>query len=1309
MLGANKPKRFLFNTQFKWPYSPVDYSLAMALRHRGHDVAMVACGGLPAYCERETKYQNRPSCESCLTDIIRDFQKYNLPFYAITNSITADDIARAKNTSEGNSVSALLNLEVINVPVGKLAWLNLFQYFKGYPFEISGEKEKVFRHCINSAILFVTASVQLLDRYNPDMIVTANGKFLQWSPFIYLARQRNIAFTTWEDLNITHNGTIFATNEIAHEQRIDSIWDEESKKTLSTIDKKTLLMHFKLWEEGKTSPFPYYDETAEKNIDNIRSSLGLRKDIPVVTLFPNVSWDSTSVGFDDVFQSMYDWAFQVVEYAKRRPAIEFVIRAHPAEKRMPDAFKSTTPICEAIRHKCLSIPANVKLIDGQSTISSYSLADISNLVMVYTSTLGIELALKGKRPWVAARPYYSGKGFTLDLKSPQHMYDLLDSNLFENNLTPKQIALAERFAHIVRFRRVFPFPYIDGFSGTFTPSGRDAFAPGTNPIIDNVCNYLLTGEPFLDIGWRTICADDNLTNIKEVAQTNRFGYWLIKFRGLTIYCHDILSFYMAAKDIFLNRIYDFTSSKQKPRIVDGGGHIGLFALFARQKYPDAQITVFEPDEESLQLLKYNLDANGASDVTVVKAGLYSHEGKLPFGSDHSDGSSLFLEKKNTRINVVCLSHYIDAEIDFLKLNVEGAELDVLTEIESKLPLVKEMVMEYHGFPEIGQNLHTLLTILSHAGFRYLIHDFDGETNPATKPPFQLEFNTRYFLLIYAKRLYPSGQTVNNKRLQPISRVFGIDRGSPIDRYYIEKFLEENRSCIRGCILEIGDNFYTQKYGSDVLKSDVLNAVPSSNATIVGDFVTGENIPELAFDCIIMTQTIQVIYDVKAALENAIKALKPGGTLLLTASGISQISRYDMDRWGEYWRFTDKSLKMLLSECVPEDAVYVESFGNVAVAQAFLDGLATHEIPREILDYRDIDYQVLLTARVKIPGEILLKEPMLPKMQESQATLLAPLVLLYHRIANDPIDAQSLTVLPEYFEEHLKELAKNYRTIPLHQLLEELHHDTSNAATIALTFDDGYIDNLINAVPLLEKYGLHATIFVTSGMVGSDEEFWWDQLERIFLTGEPLPESLRITTSEGIKEWDLTNAGYRLKALDELGNILRGKPYKKINQFINNLFDQTGIRKGARYTHRAINSEQLKELSKSPSIEIGSHAITHTRLSILSPEDQRLEISESRRRLESIIQKPVRLFSYPFGTTADFTTDTERIVREEGYEAGIANIQGYVVKPVNRYSIPRRLARNWSGTLFVKWLKGEDKGRLEAETISTRTKKLAAIS
>ena len=165
---------------------------------------------------------------------------------------------------------------------------------------------------------------------------------------------------------------------------------------------------------------------------------------------------------------------------------------------------------------------------------------------------------------------------------------------------------------------------------------------------------------------------------------------------------------------------------------------------------------------------------------------------------------------------------------------------------------------------------------------------------------------------------------NDFNLEPVSRVFGLDRGKPLDRYYIEKFLEQNKIHIHGHVLEIGDNRYTRKFGLHVTNSDVLNVVNAPGTTIAGNLETGENIPKEKFDCIIFTQSIQMIFDLKSAIKNAIKALKVGGTILISASGISQISRYDMDRWGEYWRFTDKSLKLLLAEYLPEGDIHIET-------------------------------------------------------------------------------------------------------------------------------------------------------------------------------------------------------------------------------------------------------------------------------------------------------------------------------------------------------------------------------------------------
>lgn len=198
---------------------------------------------------------------------------------------------------------------------------------------------------------------------------------------------------------------------------------------------------------------------------------------------------------------------------------------------------------------------------------------------------------------------------------------------------------------------------------------------------------------------------------------------------------------------------------------------------------------------------------------------------------------------------------------------------------------------------------------------------------------------------------------------PASRVFGLDRGTPIDRHYIEGFLREHQGLIRGCTLEVGELRYTTTLGgSRVENAEVLLTAADGQAhTVAGDLTDPATLPDRRSDCFVCTQTLNFIYDVHAAVESAHRILKPGGVLLATVAGISQISRYDMDRWGDYWRFTTASLEKLLSP-VFRGGVEVASHGNVLAATAFLHGLAVEDLPdRARLDARDPDYQVIVTA------------------------------------------------------------------------------------------------------------------------------------------------------------------------------------------------------------------------------------------------------------------------------------------------------------------------------------------------------------
>jgi len=210
-----------------------------------------------------------------------------------------------------------------------------------------------------------------------------------------------------------------------------------------------------------------------------------------------------------------------------------------------------------------------------------------------------------------------------------------------------------------------------------------------------------------------------------------------------------------------------------------------------------------------------------------------------------------------------------------------------------------------------------------------------------------------------------------RRLKPISSDYGNSRGLEIDRYYIEKFLSEHSADIRGHVLEIKHNTYTLRFGGErVTKSDVLHKVQDNpEATLVADLTHADHLPADTFDTIIFTQTLQFIYDHKTTLATLHRILKPEGVLLATTPGISQIIREDFDLWGEYWRFTSLSARLIFEKIFPEELVTVHAYGNVLAAISLLQGLAREDLKSSELDATDPDYEILIAIRAVKPGNI----------------------------------------------------------------------------------------------------------------------------------------------------------------------------------------------------------------------------------------------------------------------------------------------------------------------------------------------------
>lgn len=319
-----------------------------------------------------------------------------------------------------------------------------------------------------------------------------------------------------------------------------------------------------------------------------------------------------------------------------------------------------------------------------------------------------------------------------------------------------------------------------------------------------------------------------------------------------------------------------------------------------------------------------------------------------------------------------------------------------------------------------------------------------------------------------------------------------------------------------------------------------------------------------------------------------------------------------------------------------------------------------------------------------------------------------LILIYHRVAGLPLDPQLLCVTPQHFAKHLELLRKSYRPMPLQQLIRALQNGNVPDRAVVITFDDGYADSLSSAKPLLQRYDVPATVFVVAGYVGQQREFWWDELERLFLRPGVLPEALCLDMN-GTHQWDMGEAAHynqqvyehhrqwnveeeqdpthRQRLYRSLCELLRPLPDEERRKLLDELLAWAGAEPTARPTHRALSPEEVIPLAEGGLVEVGAHTMTHPVLSLLPVAAQRDEIQQSKARLEEILGLPVTSFAYPYGTASDYTLETVSLVREVGFACACANFADIVRPSTDHFQLPRVLVRNWDGDELDRRLEG----------------------
>lgn len=298
-----------------------------------------------------------------------------------------------------------------------------------------------------------------------------------------------------------------------------------------------------------------------------------------------------------------------------------------------------------------------------------------------------------------------------------------------------------------------------------------------------------------------------------------------------------------------------------------------------------------------------------------------------------------------------------------------------------------------------------------------------------------------------------------------------------------------------------------------------------------------------------------------------------------------------------------------------------------------------------------------------------------------------LILGYHHIGEAVQDPYAVCVTPQHFSEQIEVCCRVARVISLPDLVKALTERRVPKRTVILTLDDGYVDALLHAKPVLERHQVPATVFVTTGSLG--REFWWDELERVLLLSVDLPEPLSLEVRDDGYQWVVGNsrqrptAGTRSAIIQLLHRSLLPLSPEDRGRAIAQLSAWLGMAPDHRSARRALTDNELTDLAAGGLIDIGAHTVTHPVLADLDISVQRSEIQGSKAHLEKLLARPVTSFSYPNGS---LTQETLTIVQHAGFDCACGSYNDVVWRGSNRFHLPRFWVPDWDGERFSRWLR-----------------------
>lgn len=477
------PPRVLVASLRGWStHSACELIIAHALRVRGARVALLTCGGGMPACEVgwERRAHPRP-CDRCawLTDRLAG--QSGLEHFALRDQFEwgADGRRAPHAVDSSGSGDPYLRSRV------SLTWLMRATRFERLPEGPSARADFAV-----AAEGVQRAAGAILDQFDPEVVFLLNGLFAAENTIREVALKRGLRVPTYE-IAPRAGCLVFSQETPAPYYDTDALWHSVSATPLSPRQRADVVALLDARVRGVGAHERYFDDP-EEDLAQLRRRLAVPTGGRVVTLFTNVSWDSATFARDVGFASMFEWIIEAVKRAAELPDLTLVIRIHPGEEIWGTREHVEAEVLEALGR----LPSNVRIVPADESLSSYALADLSDLVLTYTTTLGLEAAARGRPVAVAGQTHYRGRGFTIDVEGPEGLGVVLADP--PGPLDEERVELALRYAFAFFFRAMVPFPAMRsrGPWVTQVPASGAELAPGADPYLDWICARILDGEDF---------------------------------------------------------------------------------------------------------------------------------------------------------------------------------------------------------------------------------------------------------------------------------------------------------------------------------------------------------------------------------------------------------------------------------------------------------------------------------------------------------------------------------------------------------------------------------------------------------------------------------------------------------------------------------------------------------------------------------------------------------------------------------------------------------------------------------------------